>query len=458
MKYEATPAEKSTVRITMTFTPEEWQDAINKAYLENRKKYSVNGFRKGKAPRHVLEMYYGKGLFFEDALNGLFSDHYEEILEKEEANFTAVGDPRVELGENFSEENVVLVATTPVRPEVTITAYTGIKITRFEYTVTDADVERELNAARERIAESVEVSDRPAALNDTVNIDFVGKADGKEFEGGSAKGYDLVLGSGQFIPGFEDQIVGMNIGEVRDVNVTFPEDYQAEELKGKPAVFTVTLNKITGKVLPALDDEFAKKMGSESLEAYTAKVRERLERNASVRSTNDTENSILAEIAKNTTAEIPDAMIENGEEMSMRQLENNLMQQGIRVEDYMNYLGTTREEYKKNFEESARRNVMHQLIIEEIIKRENITATDEEISAKIAEQAASIGREPAEYEKTMDPRQRAYIESDIKVTKLFDFLMANNEMVLFTEEKREETAAKPAAKKTAAKKTAKKEE
>jgi len=428
MKYETTKAEKSTVKISMTFTPEEWAAANDKAYLQNRSKFAVNGFRKGKAPKHVLEMYYGKGLFYEDALNLLFQENYGDILEKEKDNFTSVGDPSLAL-DDLSEEKVVLTATTPVKPEVTISAYKGIKIPEYEYTVTDADVEKEIESVRTRVAGSVEVTDRPAANGDTVNIDFVGTVDGKEFEGGSAKEFDLTLGSGQFIPGFEDAVVGMNIGETKEIPVTFPEDYQAKDLAGKPSVFTVTLHKITGKNIPAFDGEFAKKMGSDSVEAYTAKVRERLEKNAANRSRNETEDSILTELAKNATAEIPDAMIRTQEDAILQRTEYNLMYQGIRLDDYLAYLGKTREEYKQSFEEEAKKTVLHQLIVEQLIKTENITASEEEIEGKIAEQAKSVGKETEEYKKTMDARQRDYIEGDIKVTKLFDFLKANNEMI-----------------------------
>ncbi len=438
MDYKVTPAEKSTVKVEITFTPEEWAEANQKAYVQNRKRYTVNGFRKGKAPKAVLEMYYGKALFYEEALNLLYQEHYDAILEKEKDNFTAVGEPELSLGENFSEENVVLIATVPVKPDVAIGQYKGIKINKYEYTVTDADVDADIQATRERIAKSVDVTDRPAAMGDVVNIDFVGKMDGKEFEGGSAKGHDLELGSHSFIPGFEEAVAGMTIGETRDIDVVFPEDYQAENLKGKPAVFTVTLHKITGKELPALDDELAKKLGSDNLDAYKAKVRERLEKNAENRARNETENSILTEIAKTASAEIPDALIERQEEMSVRRLEQNLMYQGIRAEDYYNYIGTTRDAYKKNFEQEAHTSVLHQLIIEKLLDVEHITASEEEIAAKIAEQAASVGKEPAEYEKTLDPRQREYIENDIRITKLFDFLLANNEMVAYKEEPKAE--------------------
>ena len=427
MNYTVTPAEKSTVKIAITFTPEEWAAANDKAYLDNRKKFAVNGFRKGKVPKHVLEMYYGKGLFYEDALNDLFAEHYPAILEKEKENFTPVGDPALSV-EEISDEKVVLTATTPVKPDVTIEKYTGIKIEKFEYTVTDADVDKEIDSTRERFAESVDVTDRAAQNGDTVNIDFEGKMDGVAFDGGSAQGYDLTLGAGQFIAGFEEQVVGMNVGETKDVNVTFPEDYQAENLKGKPAVFTVTVHKITGKVLPELNEEFAKKVGSDSVDAYRAKVRERLEKAAASRSINETENSIITEIAKTASAEIPDAMIEKQEEYSMQRMEYSLMYQGIKLDDYLKYVNQTRDEYKKHFEEEARRTVLHQLIVEKLIKELNIEATEAEIADKVAEQAASVGKEAEEYRKTMDPRQLEYIEGDIKVTKLFDYLQANNEM------------------------------
>ena len=434
MNYQVENAEKSTVKITITFTPEEWNEAINKAYQQNRGKYAVNGFRKGKVPKNVLEMYYGKGLFYEDALNILYGEHYGAILDKEKDNFTAVGDPSLSV-DDISDEKVVLIADVPVKPDVEIETYKGIKIPEFVYTVSDADVDKDIEETRLRLAKDEEVTDRAAQMTDTVNIDFTGKMDGKEFEGGTAQGYDLTLGSHQFIPGFEEGVVGMNIGETKDVPVTFPEDYQAEELKGKEAVFTVTLHKITGKVLPELDEEFAKKMGSDSVDAYRAKVKERLERNAASRSLNETENSIITEIAKGAKAEIPQAMIDKQNEFALQRLEYNLMYQGIRLDDYLKYLNTTREAYMHTFDEESKRTVLHQLIVEKIIKLENIEATQEEIDEKIAEQAKSVGKEAEEYKKTMDPRQFEYIESDIKVTKLFNFLKENNEMIKQEESK-----------------------
>lgn len=448
MKYEVTPAEKSTVKLTLTFSAEEWAEANTKAYVQTRGKYTVNGFRKGKAPKHVLEMYYGKGLFYEEALNLLYGEHYGKVLDAEREKFTAVGEPSLSV-DDLSDEKVVLSAVVPVKPDVEIEKYKGIKIRKAEYTVTDADVEKEIDNMRTRVAETVDVTDRAAATGDTVKIDFVGVADGKQFEGGTAEGYDLTLGSGSFIPGFEEGVVGMKLGEKKDVAVKFPDDYQAEELKGKPATFTVTLHKISGKKLPELNDEFAKKMGSENVEKYRATVKERLERNAASRALNETEDSILTEIAKGAKAEIPDAMIERQEDALLQRMEYNLMYQGISMEDYLKYVGSTRDEYKKNFENDARRNVLHQLIIEKIIKLENIKADEKEVEAKIAEQAASVGKSAEEYKKTMDARQIDYIENDIIVTKLFDFLMKNNEM--FAGSGEEKPAAKKTAKKTAEK-------
>ena len=451
MKYQTAPAEKSTVKVTMTFDAAEWAEANNQAYLKNRKKYAVNGFRKGKVPKHVLETFYGKGLFYEDALNLLYAQHYGEVLEKEKNKFTAVGDPSLAV-DDITDEKVVLVATVPVKPDVKIEKYTGIKIKKVEYTVTDADLEKEIENNRNRLAEKIEVTDRAAQNDDTVSIDFTGRADGKEFEGGSAENYDLTLGSGSFIAGFEEQVVGMKIGETKDINVTFPEDYQAAHLKGKPAVFTVTLHKITGKKLPELNEEFAKKMGSDSVDAYRAKVKERLETSAKSKSRNETEYSILSEIAKGATAEIPEAMIDAQEDYSLRNMEYNLMYQGIKLDDYLSYIGSTREEYKKNFEEEAKSTVLQQLVLEKIIELEKIAATEKEIDAKIEEQAKSVGKSAEEYKKTLDPRQRSYIENDIKVTKAFEFLEKNNEMYFDAE--KPAAAKKPAAKKTGETKSA----
>ena len=428
MKYTTKAAEKSTVKITIKFDGEEWKNAQQKAYLKLRGKFGVNGFRKGKAPKNVIEHAYGKGVFFEEALNSMFSESYPTILDKCAEKFTVVGDPDVSV-DKLEDDGITMVAVVPVKPEVKISSYKGMKIKQFAYTVKDEEVDAELARVQDRNARKVEITDRAAQNGDIVNIDFVGTVDGVKFDGGEAEGFDLTLGSGQFIPGFEDQVVGMNIGESKDVNVTFPENYQAENLKGKAAVFAVKLNKIQGKELPEVTDEFIKEAtGSETVEEYKAKTKERLQAQADRRSNDATENSILEAIAANTEAEIPQAMIDREIDSLVQKFEYQLMYQGLKLQDYLDFLKVTVEDFRKNYEEQAKKNVLSQLIISQLIKEENIEATEEEVDAKVAEQAESVNKTAEEYKKNMDPRQFDYIRSDIVITKLFKTLKENNEM------------------------------
>ena len=432
MKYTTKVAERSTVKITIKFDGEEWKAAVNAAYMKTRSRFAVNGFRKGKAPKHVIENVYGKGVFYEDALNMLFSENYGKILEKESKKYTFVGEPDVSI-DKFEEDLISLIAIVPVKPEPKISAYTGMKIQKYEYTVTDADVDAEINKLLDRNARKVEVADRVAQLGDIVNIDFVGTVDGVKFDGGEAQGFDLTLGSGQFIPGFEDQVVGMAIGEEKDVNVTFPENYQAAELKGKPAVFAVKLNKITAKELPELTDEFVKEAtGDETVAAFREKTVARLQAQLDRKANDATENSILEAIAANTEVEIPQAMIEREIDSLVQKFEYQLMYQGLKLADYLDFLKVTEADFRQNYVEQAEKNVKSQLIISYIIGAEKIDATEEEVDEKIAAQAASVEKTLEDYKPTMDPRQIDYIRSDIIITKLFDFLKANNEM--FVEE------------------------
>lgn len=428
MKYTTKAAEKSTVKITIKFDGEEWKSAQQAAYLKTRGRFAVNGFRKGKAPKNVIENVYGKGIFFDEALNTMFSDAYGKIYDEVSKKHPIVGDPDVSV-EKLDDEGVTMVAVVPVRPEVKISSYTGMKIKEYAYTVKDEELDAEINRLLDRNARKVNVEGRSAQNGDIANIDFVGTVDGVKFDGGEAEGFDLTLGSGQFIPGFEDQVVGMNIGEKKDVHVTFPENYQAEALKGKAAVFAVTLNALQAKELPELTDEFIKDAtGSATVEEYKAKTKERLQKQADRRANDATENSILEAIAANAEAEIPQAMIEREIDSLVQKFEYQLMYQGLKLEDYLDFLKVSLADFRKNYEEQAKKNVMSQLIISHIVKEENIEATAEEVDAKVAEQAASVGKETEEYKKNMDPRQLDYISSDIVITKLFDFLKANNEM------------------------------
>ncbi len=432
MNYKTAPAEKSTVKVTITYSKEEWDNAINKAYTRTRGKYSVPGFRKGKVPKPVLENFYGKGVFFDEAFNILFSESYPEIIEKEKANFTAVGDPSLSVDDISEDKGVTLVASVPVKPDVEIGAYKGLKIKSYVYNVTDEDVEKEAKKILLSKAETVDVTDRPCKSGDTVKIDFSGSVDGVKFPGGTAEDYDLELGSGAFIPGFEEQVAGMSLGEEKDITVKFPEDYQADDLKGKDAVFAIKLKGIKEKQYPELTDEFVKSnAGSETVEEYKNKCRERLERQAANKSLNETENSIIKAICETAKAEIPDAMIEQEVDKMVQDFSYRLMYQGIKLEEYLKYMGTTMEQFRSQFKGSATERVMSTLVIDKIVRTEGIKAEAEEVEAKIEEQAKSVGKTAEDYKKSMDPRQREYIESDIVITKLFDFLKANNE--LYTE-------------------------
>ncbi len=445
MKYTQAVGEKSTVKLTITFTEEEWQDALHKAFVKTRSRYTVPGFRKGKAPKGVIENFYGKGAFFEEAFNTLYSEHYFAIIDKEKDNFTAVGEPTLNVEDMTEGKGVVLTAVVPVKPDVEIAAYTGLKIRKFEYNVTDADVEKEAEKILQSHAKDVEVTDRAAKSGDTANIDFSGTVDGEKFAGGTAEGYDLVLGSGSFIPGFEDQVIGMNLGEEKNITVKFPDDYQADNLRGKDAVFAIKLNKLTAKELPELTDEYVKaNAGEATVEDYKNKCRERLVRNAENRSRDETENSIIETIAKGAKADIPDAMIEAEIDRMMQELSYRLMYQGIKLEEYVKYMGQTMEQFRAQFKEQARPRVMSQLVIDKIMKTENFALADGELDAKIEEQAKSLGKTLEEYKKTIDPRQVEYITNDILITKMFDFLKANNE--LYTED--EKKPAKKTGKKT----------
>jgi trigger factor len=428
MNYTKQSAEKSTVKLTIEFSNEEWNEAINQAYTKTRGKYTVPGFRKGKAPKSVLENYYGKGVFFDEAFNILYSQHYPAILDGEKDNFTAVGEPELSV-EEMTDEKIVLSAIVPVKPDVTIGAYKGLDITKHEYTVTDEDVTKEVNKILDREAKDIEVTDRACQNGDTVNINFSGSVEGEKFAGGTADEYDLVLGSGSFIPGFEAQVEGMKIGEDKDITVKFPEDYQADNLRGKDAVFAIHLNKITGKQLPELTDEFVKKYaGSETVADYTAKVKERLEKQAADRGRDETENAIIEAISATATCEIPKAMVESEIDRMVQDFSYRLMYQGLKLEDYIKYMGQTMEEFRAQFTERAEKRVLSQLVIEKIVKEEKISAEQSEIDAKVAEQAASVNKTEEEYKKSIDPRQLEYITNDIVITKLFDFLMANNNL------------------------------
>ena len=398
MNYKFEKAEKSTVKISITLDAAEWSAAQQDAYNKTKGKYALPGFRKGKVPMKVLENAYGKGLFFEDAINESFPKYYFEILEKE-PSIEAVARPSLDVGK-IGEDGVTLVATVAVKPEVKLGEYKGIKFEKVEYNVKDADVEDALKRLQERNSRLVAVEGRPAEKGDTVVIDYSGSVNGVKFEGGTAEKQNLELGSNSFIPGFEDQVVGMNVGEERDISVKFPEDYHAEDLKGKDAVFHIVLHEIKKKELPEITDEFIKDAdGAESVEAYKAETKKRMQEANDRRADRELEDKIVKTITEKAETEIPDALVENQIDRMVQEMEYRLMYQGLRLEDYLKYAKMSMEDYRKGYEAQARELVKQQLVIEKIIETEKIEATDEDVEKKIEEDAKARDKSVEEYKK-----------------------------------------------------------
>lgn len=425
MKYTFEKAEKSTVKIEITLTAAEWNEAINKAYEKTKGRYSMPGFRKGKVPKHLLESAYGKGIFYEDAVNEAFPKYYSEILEKE-TEILAVAAPELDI-KKIDDKGLSMVATVAVKPEVKLGEYKGITFKKVEYNVKDEDIDSEITRLQERNSRMVEVTDRAVINGDTVEIDYSGSVDGVKFEGGTAEKQTLVIGSNTFIPGFEEQLIGMNIGEDRDINVKFPEEYHAENLKGKDAVFAIKLHGIKKKELPEVNDEFIKDaVGAESVEAYKTEVRERLEKQNADRAERELEDEIVKKITETAEVEIPDALVEGQIDRMVQEMSYRLSYQGLKLEDYLKYLGKSMEDYRKEYKEQAESIVKSQLVIEQIIETEKIEATDADVEAKVEEMAKAQGKEVPDIKKNMAARQLDYVKNEIVIKKLFDTLKSVN--------------------------------
>ena len=425
MKYTFEKAEKSTVKITIDLTEKEWNEALDEAYNKTKGKYSLPGFRKGKVPKHLIESNYGKGVFFEDAINYAFPKYYAEVLDKEPSIF-AIASPDLDI-KDISEKGIKMEAIVPVKPDVTLGDYKGIKFSKKEYKVKKADVDEELKRLQERNSRLIDVTDREALDGDTVTIDFSGSIDGVKFEGGTAEKQTLVIGAKNYIPGFEEQVIGMKIGEERDINVKFPSDYGAIELQGKDAVFAIKLHEIKKKELPELNDEFIKEStGVETLEEYKKETKARLQKQNDERADREIEDEIINKITENATMEIPNALIENQIDRMVQEMSYRMSYQGLKLEDYLKYLGKSMEEYRGEFKEQAEKSVRSQLVIDKVLETEKIEATDEEVEERVKEMAESQGKEVPDIKKNMGARQLDYIKSDIVIKKLFNFLKSAN--------------------------------
>ena len=371
--------EKSGFTMEFSVSKEVYDKAENEAYKKNVKKMNVPGFRKGKAPKSIIEKYYGKGVFFEDAINACIPEAFDEAVK--EAGLEVVGMPKFDLVS--AEGDIVLKAEGFVKPTVTIEDYKGIKVKRDVKPVTDEDVEAELNKARERNARTSEITDRAAALGDTANIDYEGTVDGVAFNGGAAKAHDLKLGSGSFIPGFEEQIVGKNIGEEFDVNVTFPEEYHAKELAGKAAVFKTKLNALKVEELPALDDEFVKDVSEfDTLDEYKADIKAKMVKRNEEKADAEVENALAEALMEKLVAEIPEPMFAAETENFVRDYDNRLRQNGLDLSTYFKYTGLTLEALREQMRPQAEKQVKMRLALEKIASLENLQVSEEEIEGE----------------------------------------------------------------------------
>jgi trigger factor len=424
MKYNFEKAEKSTVKVHIELDSAEWAKAQVDAYNKNKNKFSLPGFRKGKVPMKVLENAYGKGVFFEDAINIAFPKYFEEVLDKE-PSIEIIAAPDIDV-EDLNDDGIKLLAVVPVKPDVKLGAYKGIKFEKIEYNVTDEDIENDIKRLQERNSRLIDVTDRACVDGDSVVIDYSGSVDGVKFDGGTAEKQTLVLGSKSFIPGFEEQVVGMSIGEEKDINVKFPEEYHAENLKGKDAVFAIKLHEIKVKELPEVTDEFIKEAtGSETVDAYKADAKAKMEDSNAKRAEREIENKMIEFITDSTEVEIPDALVENQIDYMVQDMEYRMQYQGLKLADFLKYTNQTMADYRKTFTDQAKKSVKQQLVIDAIIKAENIEATDDEIKAKLDEMYAKNGKEVPNF-KDYDKKQFDYIKQDIIINKLFAILKKEN--------------------------------
>lgn len=414
----------NTAEVEFKSSAEEFEAAIQTAFLKKRKNITVPGFRKGKATRKMIETQYGEGVFYDEAVNTLYRENIDNVIK--EAGLEVVDMPGIEVTSVNRDEGVSFKAVFTTKPEVNISDYKGLKATKVVKTITDEDVDGELKIRQDRNARIIDVTDRAARKDDTVIIDFEGFVDGKAFEGGKADKFSLVLGSGQFIPGFEDQVIGHSIDESFEVNVTFPEQYSSEELKGKPAVFKCLIHEIKGKELPELDDEFAKDISEfDTLDELKADIKSKLEKDAAQAADDQVETDLNNALIDKLEGEIPGAMYENRISEMVRDWEYRNRFQGVTVKDFLNYTGQTMEQFRENFREAAEKQIKLRLALEKIAQLENITASDEELEKHYNDLAEE---HKMEVEKVKQIISAESLGDDIKVEKAFDLVKESAEI------------------------------
>ena len=446
--YEKVSGNKA--KLTFTIPAEQFDEAMQKAYLKMRGRINVPGFRKGKAPRRMIETLYGEGVFYEDAFDMIFPEAYQDAVK--ELDLHPVDQPSVDIDQIGAGKELQFHLEVFVRPDVTLGEYKGLTVEAEQQKLTDAMVDARISQDQDKASRTIDVEDRPVQEGDTVNLNYAGTVDGIAFAGGTADNQTLKIGSHQFIPGFEEQMVGMNIGEEKDLQVKFPDEYHAEELKGKDAVFHVKVNGIQVTEKPELDDDFAADISEfDTFAAYKENIvkelTEQIDRSNSVA----LENALVDKAAENATIDIPQAMIDDQAEYMVREMAMRMSYQGLRMEDYMKYTGQTREDLIAMQKPEAEKRVRAELVIDAIRKAEGIEPTEADIEKAIEDQAKRSGQETETFKKNLTDEQKEYLKDNAAIQLVLDLLKKDAKIAEKQEEKEEKAEKKPAAKKTAKK-------
>ncbi len=410
------------VKLEFTVEAAKFEEAIQTVYKKSARYFKIPGFRNGKAPFKMVEKMYGIQIFYEDAFNEVAPEVYEEGLK--EANIEAVSKPVIDITQIEAGKDLIFTAVVQTKPEVTLGKYKGIEIKKHEYTVSDEDVEHELGHMAEKNARLVSVEDRPVENGDITVIDFEGFVDGKAFEGGKAENHELTIGSNTFIPGFEEQIVGMKIDEERDINVKFPEEYFSKDLAGKDAVFKIKLHEIKKKEMPEINDELAKDISEfDTIDELKASIREKQEKDNEAKAKYETEEDAIKTVCENAKVEIPSGMIETEIDNMEKDIETRLSYQGMKLDDYLQMIGKTKESFRDEYKEQAERQVKSRLVLEAIAEDAKVEVPVDDISAKISEMANVYGQKAEELEKNENLVN--YVKESLKTEKTIEFIVAN---------------------------------
>ena len=427
MTYKKLETKDGKLTVEFKLNAEEWDAEVEKAYQKNKGKYKLAGFRQGKIPRKVLEKNYGEFLFYEDALNEVCDRSFFEFIEKEQ-DVKAVDYPEISV-KSLTKDGVEWVATITLLPEVELGSIENLGVTKSKVTVSEKDVDAKIKALQEKQARYVEVTDRAAKTGDLVNIDFAGSMNGVAFEGGTAKDYELELGSHSFIAGFEEQVAGMKIDEQKDVNVTFPKEYHAENLAGKPAVFAVKLLAIREKQVPAIDDKFAEEVSEFNTLAELKKdTKEKIKAEKEEAAEKELENKLVEAYVKNAKVEIPKCMVTNQINRAIEDTKRSLASQGMSYEMYLAYIGMTDEQFRKSREADTEAQIKTSLVLSELVKQEKFEVSEAELEAKIEELAEKMKKTAKELKKTMMPAQKEMIENNIISEKVVALLKSKNNL------------------------------